>query len=85
MTEMQCRICLQYVDCTFKLDDTVKERFIWEALNSIASVSIAVDDPFPQSVCWSCFDKLDQAVQFQLEVERSDKVLHSNDIEYISC
>lgn len=81
MTETQCRVCLQYVDCTFKLDDTVRERRIWEALSSIANVSIAVGDSFPQSVCWTCFDKLDQAVQFQLEVEKSDKVLHKNEIE----
>lgn len=81
MTETQCRICLQYVDCVFKLDDKVKKRFIWEALNNIANVSIAVGDSFPQLICRTCFDKLDQVVEFQLEVEWSDNVLHSNDIE----
>lgn len=81
MTEIQCRICLEYIDCMFKLDDKVKNRLIWEAINSIANVSIAVGDPYSQKICWSCFDKLDHAIQFQQEVEKSDRILHSNDIE----
>lgn len=77
----QCRICLQYIDCTIKLNDKVRDRFIWQALNSIANVSIAITDAFPQTVCLPCFDKLDLVLQFQVEVEESDKILHGNDIE----
>lgn len=81
MSITQCRICLQHVYCTFKLDDKIKDRCIWEALNSVADVTITVEDSFPQKVCRGCFDKLEEALQFQAEVEYSDMVLHSNDIE----
>lgn len=78
MNETQCRICLRYIDCVYKMDDKIHERFIWEALNSIANVSIAADDPFSQKICWTCFDKLDHAIQFQQEVEKSDQTLRGN-------
>lgn len=77
----QCRICLHHIDCRFNLEDKIRNRFIWEALNSLAKVTITIGDPFPQSICVTCFNRLDYALQFQVEVEKSDKTLHGNDIE----
>lgn len=75
MKETQCRVCLQCIDCTFKLDDKVKEWFIWEALNNIANVSIAVGDSLPQSICCTCFNTLDLTIGFKLEIENSENIL----------
>ncbi|XP_063710150.1 zinc finger protein 62-like [Culicoides brevitarsis] len=84
MTDQMCRICLQCVDCPFKLTDVVQEKQIWEALNSIADVSISADDLLPQRICSPCHEKLEQVLIFQTEVENSDKLLHKNDIELIT-
>lgn len=79
MDETQCRICLEHIDCLFKLDDIVRDDcYVWEVLNTLANVSIAIGDSFPQKVCHNCFSRLDQAFLFRLEVERNDNILHNN-------
>lgn len=81
MKEKQCRTCLQMKKCSFKLNDKVKERFIWEALKSIANISISVGDGWTQWICKSCYEKLNDTIEFQLEIEKNDKFLQSNVIE----
>ncbi|XP_063709930.1 zinc finger protein 26-like [Culicoides brevitarsis] len=82
MTENQCRVCLKFIKCPFKLNDTIQEMLIWQALNKIADISVAVGDPLPQSICSSCYSRLDLVVQFRNEVEKNDKILQQ---EIISC
>lgn len=79
--ETKCRICLQNSECCFRLDDRLEERFIWEAINAIADVCVRIGDQFPQSICLSCSQSLEQAIKFKHEVERSDQKLHGSDFE----
>lgn len=81
MDDNKCRICLQNSECRFKLDDKLEERCIWEALNAIAEVCVALGDGFPQWICLNCSQSLEQALRFKNEVEKSDKLLHNNDFE----
>uniref|UniRef100_A0A336MRZ4 CSON005499 protein n=1 Tax=Culicoides sonorensis TaxID=179676 RepID=A0A336MRZ4_CULSO len=83
MEETQCRICLKYLLCAFSLKDEVRQTSIWEALNEIAKVFVSVEDSLPQSLCWTCYENLEQALQFKEQVENSDNFLHSKDFERI--
>lgn len=79
MNEEQCRICLNITECPIKLSYQIAEQPIYEIINSISStVSISVDDHFPQQLCRTCADRITDIVAFRLEIERSNEVLQGN-------
>ncbi|XP_063695564.1 zinc finger protein 845-like [Culicoides brevitarsis] len=84
MEDSRCRICLQNNKIRLKLDDTLEERHIWELINTIADVKVAVGDSFPQWICLECSRLLSQSFKFKQEVEKSDKIFHNNEFEYVT-
>uniref|UniRef100_A0A336LS38 Cytosol aminopeptidase n=1 Tax=Culicoides sonorensis TaxID=179676 RepID=A0A336LS38_CULSO len=83
MEETQCRLCLNFIECNVKISDKIEEQFIYTIINEIADISVALNDPYPQNICSSCFCKLTEVVSFKDEIKKANEILHSNDAQYV--
>ncbi|XP_013144338.1 PREDICTED: zinc finger protein 485 [Papilio polytes] len=79
-----CRVCLKRGTEKFKsLFDKFKRLSLFDHINVLTNIDIKLNDGLPDTICLTCYDELETAINFKEKCENANSILKNTDLDTI--